>query len=741
MAGNQISVTDARGNTTSFVYDGANRKTDTIFVDGTRIHTLYDRVGRKKTVTDQNDEVTTFEYDDVGRLTAVVDDQKGRTSYIYDEVGNKLTQTDAENRTTKWSYDNSGNVLTHTLPLLQEESFTYDAVGKVLTHTDFNNRTTEFEYSPCCGRLTRKTLPDETTEEYTYLGTGQIETVTTSQGLTEYEYDSVGRVTRRDNPDGTFISYGYDLAGNRTSLTVPSGTTGFTFDALNRLETVTAPDTTVTAYTYDAVGNRDTVSLPNGTMTSYTYDALNRLKLLKNRAADNSLISSYAYTLGLAGNRLQVDELSGRSVEYTYDSLYRLTDEEITDPVQGNAVISYTYDKVGNRETKTVGGVTQSYDYNDNDRLENDDTSTYLYDNNGNLTHKTVGSETIEYVYDDSNRLVQINHPTDGTTHYWYDHNGIRTAKQVNSSALHRYLVDANRDYAQVLEEYEGESTLAVSYLYGDDLIAQNRGDLSYYLYDGQLSSRQLVNSSGAVTDSYDYDAFGNLLNSSGSTENDYLYTGEQFDPNAGFYYLRARYYDQGSGRFTSVDPYAGNMHEPITLHRYLYAGDNPVMNVDPSGEMDYSLSSLMASTVIRGMLLNFSVSAAIGGADAALRGDPILAGAFESGVVGTLLGPLGVIKFVKPVLVVGGLGLGVVGIADAISEGNTELALFRGALLLNGAVTFVKTAQYKGRLGKRDTRAQNRAIADQLKARGWKITGGGGYIPHSAYPLSISGI
>ena len=49
-------------------------------------------------------------------------------------------------------------------------------------------------------------------------------------------------------------------------------------------------------------------------------------------------------------------------------------------------------------------------------------------------------------------------------------------------------------------------------------------------------------------------------------------------------YYLRARYYDQASGRFLGMDPYAGQLQEPMTLHRYLYAGPNPVLNWDPSG-------------------------------------------------------------------------------------------------------------------------------------------------------------
>ena len=64
-----------------------------------------------------------------------------------------------------------------------------------------------------------------------------------------------------------------------------------------------------------------------------------------------------------------------------------------------------------------------------------------------------------------------------------------------------------------------------------------------------------------------------------------YLYAGEQLDPNVGFYYLRARYYDQATGRFVSADPFQGNVFDPISLHRYLYANGEPTSHVDPSGE------------------------------------------------------------------------------------------------------------------------------------------------------------
>ena len=48
--------------------------------------------------------------------------------------------------------------------------------------------------------------------------------------------------------------------------------------------------------------------------------------------------------------------------------------------------------------------------------------------------------------------------------------------------------------------------------------------------------------------------------------------------------YLRARYMDPQTGRFASADQYAGNINMPMSLQRYLYAGDNPVNFTDPSG-------------------------------------------------------------------------------------------------------------------------------------------------------------
>jgi RHS repeat-associated protein len=106
----------------------------------------------------------------------------------------------------------------------------------------------------------------------------------------------------------------------------------------------------------------------------------------------------------------------------------------------------------------------------------------------------------------------------------------------------------------------------------------------SFYSFDGHGSVRQLTNESGAVTDTYTYDAFGKLLSQTGTTPNVYLFSGERFDFDLGQYHLRARNYSPDRGRFTTIDPFSGYIDEPISLHKYLYAQADPVNLIDPLG-------------------------------------------------------------------------------------------------------------------------------------------------------------
>ncbi len=280
------------------------------------------------------------------------------------------------------------------------------------------------------------------------------------------------------------------------------------------------------------MGNRATVVYPNATWTEYVYDSLNRLTRLTNRRTDGTVISSYAYTLGPAGHRTRVVDHDGRTVDYSYDALYRLTEERIVEPGGGTTVISYTYDAVGNRLTRTIDGVTASYAYDANNRLLAAGGTIYAYDTNGNLVGRTSAASSLSYEYDFENRLTRAETPGPATSvvEFVYDSQGQRVRTVVDGARVTNYLVDGEHTLAQVLLETDGAGAVLASYVYGDDLISMRRSaTVSYFHYDGQFSTRQLTDGLGAVTDSYAYDAFGRLLNASGSTSNNYRYT---TDPN-----------------------------------------------------------------------------------------------------------------------------------------------------------------------------------------------------------------
>jgi RHS repeat-associated protein len=158
--------------------------------------------------------------------------------------------------------------------------------------------------------------------------------------------------------------------------------------------------------------------------------------------------------------------------------------------------------------------------------------------------------------------------------------------------------------YAQVVEEL-GTAGVQRTYTYGSQRISQNQiiGSAwipTFYGYDGAGSVRTLTDTTGTVTDTDDYDAWGNAVSTSGTTPNAYLYQGEQYDSDLGLYYLRARYFNPSTGRFLTTDPDAGAVSDPATLHRYLYATGDPVNRLDPTGRtfMERALQSPVTLTL-----------------------------------------------------------------------------------------------------------------------------------------------
>ncbi len=614
----------------------------------TQSETRYDALGRRIAVIDQEGKITRYRFDGLGRLVEVrqyldaataesdsdsqlstLNSQLISTRYTYDELGNQVTQTDALGRTTTYWTDVAGRRTKRILPkeatesAALEEALQYDGWGNLWKRTDFGGKTTTFLYD-ALNRLTSKSADTThpslgyshaiTRVEYDYDENGARKAARTYNGSNVLLYsettprDERGRLDYKDTAGGR-LDYGYH-ANNLLKDVVSSNpggvNVGYRYDKVNRLAHVddASTGTTLTSdYTYNANGSLETLTQPNGVVHTYGYDALNRLRTLT-VAKGATTLHAYEYKLRVSGHRRQVLE-GARTTSYTYDKLYRLTNEAIAGDTHGNnGEIGYELDKVGNRKARSshLSAISGQLNltYNARDWLNGD-----TYDANGNtvvgsLSSLVSGPSSLSGTdaYDFENRLIARTRADGSTVNISYDADGIRIAKSILDGtgaavSATSWLVDANNltGYAQVLEERIATTsgTALRTYTYGTSLISQSLVSgpsslVSYFAADGHGNVRELTDGSGAVTDRYDYDAFGTLIHRAGVTDNAYLYCGEQYDPDLGLYYLRARYMNADSGRFWSMDSHGGAADDPVSLHKYLYAQHDPVKFVDPSG-------------------------------------------------------------------------------------------------------------------------------------------------------------
>jgi RHS repeat-associated protein len=256
-----------------------------------------------------------------------------------------------------------------------------------------------------------------------------------------------------------------------------------------------------------------------------------------------------------------------------------------------NYVINYTYD--GNN---CIG-------YKINHHSVTTDHVTYSHDANGNLLSETTNTgETTTYRYNRFNQLIGTSSAS-GILSYSYNAKGIRTGKQSNLSCI-SYLLDGG----QVAAELSGNTVTSV-YLYGANRISRIRShSTDYYLYNAHGDVVQLTNPSGAVTKTYEYDAFGNESVKDIYDGNPFRYCGEYYDIETGTYYLRARYYDPVNGRFTQPDSHWNRVNR-------IY-GDNPQKineRQDALGTTLYSyrpqISAIMQSGNLYAYALNNPIS------------------------------------------------------------------------------------------------------------------------------------
>ena len=165
----------------------------------------------------------------------------------------------------------------------------------------------------------------------------------------------------------------------------------------------------------------------------------------------------------------------------------------------------------------------------------------------------------------------------------------VKGGSNAKGYTLTEYINDINRENTEVLAEYGADEKVRQAYTYGESGIGERISvdkseESSYYLYDGRNSVTGILTENANLTNSYQYDPYGNLTSGTADGVNYYGYNGESTNVKTGLQYLRARYYDAENGTFTTEDSDLGTTENPLTRNRYAYTSNNLVNYDDPTG-------------------------------------------------------------------------------------------------------------------------------------------------------------
>ena len=308
------------------------------------------------------------------------------------------------------------------------------------------------------------------------------------------------------------------------------------------------------------------------------------------RLGENTLLVDNSYQYDGNGNRTQKQTQDGL-IRYAYDANNRLV--EVAYPgMNGVTDTEYLhYDHAGNRTERIRGNVHEYYHYDACNRLTEitdgiRQVKHYTYDNSGNM----LSDGEMSYLYDGFGRLEQVTKADGSFQKNHYDAEGLRAEMEENGQLV-KFLYNEDRE-AVAEEESDGN---VIRYIRGLGLISSDSEKAkTYYHYvsDEQGSITHVINGEekesgelpqedvqSRVLNHYEYDAFGNTIRCEEQVHNRFRYTGEQYDPLTGQYYLRARYYNPVIARFTQEDTYYGD-----GLNLYTYCQNNPILYHDPTG-------------------------------------------------------------------------------------------------------------------------------------------------------------
>ena len=599
--GNRLySTTDAAGNVTTYSYDENTNVLDWV-----------------KYPKDTDTTRTDYDYDDMYRLeTAEIDVSTDKTLKADYGYTNDLL-TSITTGSTTYSFNYGAFALRSNIKIGSRTlaSYTYTSRNNFLASLDYGNGdSVDYTYDNQ-GRVTKQTYEDGDTVTYKYDNNGTLAAVTDSATniTSTYYYDYTDRLLRYAEKKSGYshvVGYEYDNINNLTALveTINDNEykTTYNYDDDNRVTSIVSSINGTTGasetYTYDAYSRVSKKVTKNGSTTVLTDTITYRkpttattsgqIDTLKSAAASTSGYNvTYKYTYDNNGNIAKV-EVGGKATTYTYDSANQLTRED--NEAAGKTWV-WTYDDAGNILNK------KEYAYTTGTPSAVQSTISYSYDATwGDLLTKYNGKDistdaignmlsdgTWTYTWEHGRELMTM---SDGSTTWTntYNADGLRTRRSC-STKTYTYVYNGSSLSQMTVAGF----TLYFTYDASGTPMSVKYNDVTYYYATNlQGDVTAILDASGNAVVQYTYDAWGNILSTTGSkasnlgVHNPLRYRGYVYDVETTLYYLQSRYYNPELGRFLNADAFASTGQGILGSNMFAYCLNNPINRIDACGDI-----------------------------------------------------------------------------------------------------------------------------------------------------------
>jgi RHS repeat-associated protein len=604
--------------------------------------------GRAQVATSSTSGQSATKISDVTGKVVTAIDNGGQLDFTYDSRGNQT-------RTMHGS-----NILVTSV---------YDSYGRQTSLTDKNAGTVIYTYD-AFGQLTQQTDAIPNTYTMLYDGLGRITSRTGTEGTTTYEYYTAGSCSN-NNPakitgfNAVLKEYTYDTykrpATEKVTIDGIAYTTSFTYNTYNALTKTVYPSGIEENKTYDANGGLLTVTGGNAgsPITLFTATAVNGFGQYTGFTLGNGKTSQHTYNYGTP-TRYYTAGVQDLNLTFDYTKGNLLTRRDAIRNITEN----FTFDNLNRLKTATVNAVQQfaiNYDGTTTSSMGNIVTKTDA----GNYVYKTDKIHAVAYITNPAG--AQTPPSTISTIEQQITYTPFLKAASI-TEAPNRLEFTYGPDYQRVktllknsstsalletrlyLGSYEkqiiaGGATREIHYIAGGNgicaMLVKEAGVVTpYYIYTDHLGSLlTITNAAGTVIAEQNFDAWGRKRNpanwqyASVPATPTWLYrgyTGHEHLPQFALINMNGRIYDPVQGRMLSPDNYVPAPWNTQGYNRYNYANNNPLIYVDPDGNIFH---------IVIGALLGGAINLAVKGYQGKIHSLGDIAKAFG---VGALAGGLG---------------------------------------------------------------------------------------------------